>query len=79
MPGTPLRITTLVRLEQESNALYPGSVTLPGIVTLVRLDSKANDWTPSLVTGRPSMVSGMVTAPPGPVYRRMVMAEPSDE
>ena len=47
-------------------------VTLLGIVTLVRLVQNWNAHDPMLVTGRPLMVSGMVTAPPRPVYPMMV-------
>ena len=39
-------------------------VTLLGIVTLVRLVQAWNAQSPMLVTGRPLIVSGMVTAPP---------------
>ena len=42
-------------------------VTLLGIVTLVTLSRLKNAPSPMLVTGRPLMVDGMVTAPPGPV------------
>src|ERR1017187_6884950 len=49
-------------------------VTLLGIVTLVRLVQLKNASPPMLVTGKPLVVSGMVTAPPGPVYPVMVIA-----
>ena len=47
--------------------------TLSGTVTLLmrELDSKAE--MPMLVTVKPSIVLGMVTSPPGPVYPVMVM------
>ena len=48
-------------------------VTLLGIVTLVTLDLPENAEFPMLVTGMPSMISGMVTAPPEPVYPVMVI------
>jgi hypothetical protein len=47
-------------------------VTLLGIVTLVRLQA-SNAQSPMLATGSPLIVSGMVTAPPGPVYLVMVI------
>ncbi len=43
-------------------------MTLSGIVTLVRLVQPENASHPMLVTNRPLIVSGMVTAPPGPMY-----------
>jgi hypothetical protein len=43
-------------------------VTLLGIVTLVRLVLSRNASSPMLVTGRPPMELGIVTAPPAPVY-----------
>ncbi len=43
-------------------------VTLSGIMMLVRPVHEENAPYPMLVTGRPSIVSGMVTSPPGPVY-----------
>ena len=53
--------------------LSPMLVTLLGIVTLVRLVQSENAESPMLVTGRPSIVLGMVTSPPGPVYPVMVI------
>ena len=50
-------------------------LTMPwGMVTLVRLVWDENAYCPILVTGRPLVVSGMVTSSPVPVYRVMVMA-----
>jgi len=49
-------------------------VTLFGIVTDVTLPSDANAEFPILLTGRPLVMLGMVTAPPGPVYPVMVIA-----
>ena len=71
LPG----IVTLVRLVQSLNAYAPMLVTLAGIVTLVRLAAaKTGSWPfPMMVTNRPLMLVGMVTAPPGPVYAMMVM------
>ena len=43
-------------------------VRLLGKATLVRLEQEENAELPMLVTGRPSIVSGMATAPPGPRY-----------
>ena len=48
-------------------------MTVLGIVTLVRLLQKQKASNPMLMTGRPLIVSGMVTAPPGPVYLVMVI------
>ena len=42
-------------------------VTLSGIVTLVTLVSYPNALAPMLVIGRPLIMSGMATTPPGPV------------
>src|ERR1039458_9132864 len=47
-------------------------VTLLGIVKLVRLVHSENALVPMLVTGRPLIVSGMLTAPPEPRYAVMV-------
>jgi hypothetical protein len=33
----------------------------------------SNAWFPMLVTGSPSIVPGIATAPPGPVYPVIVM------
>jgi hypothetical protein len=43
-------------------------VTLSGIVTLVRLVHHRNAPSPMLTTGKPFIVLGMTTSPPGPVY-----------
>ena len=48
-------------------------VTLFGIVRLVTFVQPQNAWSPMLVTGRPFVVLGIVTAPPEPVYPVMVM------
>ena len=69
LPG----IMTLVRLEQPSNAPSPMLVTLLGIVTVVTLIHKSGAPSPILVTGSLLMVSGMMTAPPRPVYPVMVI------
>ena len=42
-------------------------VTLLGIVTLVNVRTVIEGLGPRLVTGKPLMLPGMVTAPPGPV------------
>src|SRR2546426_664240 len=68
MMVTLLGIVTLVRLVQAENAKLPMLVTLLGIVTLVRLVLYWNAESPMRVTGRPLIVSGMATAPPGPMY-----------
>ena len=57
----------LTRLVHSRNAPLPMLVTLAGITTLVRLALPSKALAPMPVTGRPSMVSGMITAPPGPV------------
>jgi len=49
-------------------------VTLEGKVTLARLVQPRNASSPMLVTGRPLITLGIVTAPPGPVYPVMVTA-----
>ena len=46
---------------------------LSGIEMLVRPVQPQNAWGPMLVTGSLAMVSGMVTAPPAPVYPMMVI------
>ena len=65
-------IVTLVRLEQASNAYAPMLVTLLGIVTLVK-GWPTNALSPMVVTGRPVIVAGMTTAPPGPWYPVIVI------
>ena len=74
-------MVTLVRLVQRTNALSPMLMTLSGITMLVRLvfgrsQVPAKASSPMLVTGRPLMVSGMTTSPPGPVYR-VILTVPS--
>src|SRR6185295_1484885 len=69
---TPLPIVTLVKPKQDEKAEPPMLVTLFGITTAERLDSK-NAESPMRVTGRPSIVSGMITASAGPVYLVMVI------
>jgi hypothetical protein len=54
-------------------------VTLLGIVTLVKLLLYANALAAMPVTGNPSIVLGMATAPPGPVYPVMVIVPLSVE
>ena len=49
-------------------------VTLLGIMMLVRKSQYANALYLMLVTGRPLIMPGMVTARPGPVYPVMVIA-----
>ena len=73
--NTGLFVSTViaVRLVHQANVLSPMLVTLLGIVTLVRLVQRKNAMCPMLVTGILSMVSGMVTAPPEPVYLVMVI------
>ena len=51
-------------------------VTVLGILTLVRVEEPENACSPISVTIKPLMVSGMVTEPPGPVYRVMVIVVP---
>ena len=48
-------------------------VTLSGIVTLVRVVRELNAPGAIVVTGRPLIVLGMATAPPGAVYPVMVI------
>jgi hypothetical protein len=59
---------------QWANAESAMLVTLLGMVTLVRRVHQENASYPMLVTGRPLIVLGMVTAPPEPVYPVMVIA-----
>ena len=49
-------------------------VTLLGTVTLVTLDLPENAEFPMLVTDRPLVISGTLTAPPEPVYPVIVSA-----
>ena len=65
-------MVTLVRLHPE-NAPAPMLTTLSGIATLATLVLSMKAWPPMLVTGRPLIVSGMVTTPPAPVYPVMVI------
>ena len=68
-----LEIVTSVRLLQNAKAISPIFVTLFGIVTRVRLVLSRKAEPPMLVTGRPLIMPGMSTAPPGPVYPVMVI------
>jgi hypothetical protein len=63
-----LPIETLVRLAQFMNANAPMLVTLLGIVMLVSPSHQKKALTSMLVTARPLIALGMITAPPGPVY-----------
>src|SRR5437867_2395472 len=74
MVVTLLPILTLVRLMQLKDERSPILVMLLGMATLVIAAFAKNAWSPILVTGRPLMVSGMVTAPPGPEYPVIVIA-----
>src|SRR6266853_5649903 len=74
----PLPMVMVARLGQPAKAPSPRLVTPSGMVTLVmllrpvrllwslRLLIKDNAPSPMLVTGKPSMVPGMTTSPPGP-------------
>src|SRR5258706_1761797 len=66
-------MVTVARFQHEANAESPILVTPFGIVTPVRPSRKLNAESPMRVTGRPSIVSGMATAPPGPVYAVIVI------
>ena len=48
-------------------------VTLLGIVEAGQAGAAKNAQSPMLVTGRPLIVLGTVTTPPGPVYPVMVI------
>jgi len=52
-------------------------VTLVPIMTLVKLVQLSNAASAMLVTVRPSILVGMVTDPPEPVYPVMLMVMPS--
>ena len=54
-------------------AALPILLTLFGIMIWVRLMQPLNAESPMLVTGRPLIVSGIVTVPPIPAYSVMVM------
>src|ERR1019366_10570494 len=69
---TLLGIVTLVKPAQPMKAAVPMLVTLLGIVTLVK-EAQLRKAPSMLVTGRPLMVSGMVSATPGPVYPVIVI------
>src|SRR5947208_1487939 len=71
---TLLGMLTLVRPVQLKNERSPIFVILLGMATLVIAAFVKNAWPPILVTGRPLMVSGMVTAPPEPLYPVIVIA-----
>jgi hypothetical protein len=49
-------------------------VTVVLMITLVKLEQLMNAESAMLVTGRPLVVLGMITAPPEPVYPVMVIA-----
>ena len=70
---TLVGIVMVVRLVQLANPKCPRLVTPLGIVTLVTLVPYWNAWSPIRVTGKASIVLGMATAPPGPVYAVMVI------
>src|ERR1035438_3379090 len=59
---------------QLANAVISMLIMLPGIMMLVRFVLPWNALIPTIVTGKPLVELGMVTAPPGPVYRVMVIA-----
>jgi hypothetical protein len=71
-------IVTLVRPVQPQNAPFPMLVTLSGIVTLVRPVQPIERPAPDAGDRLPSMVSGITTSPPGPVYPVMVTVPPMD-
>jgi hypothetical protein len=48
-------------------------VTPSGIVMLIKVELELNAQESILVTGRKSIMLGMDTAPPGPVYPVMVI------
>ena len=64
---TPWPMVTLVRFVQYSNARSPMLVTLLGIVTLARLLREIKALDAMLVTGRPVIWLGIISAPPGPL------------
>jgi hypothetical protein len=77
---TLVGIVMLVRHQQYSKPPFPMLIMVLGIVTLVMGDENwlpehpgSNALSPTLVTGRPLIVLGMVTSPPGPLYPVMVM------
>ena len=61
----------LARPVHQRNAAFRMHVTLSGKVIPTRLPHPSKALGPTSVTGRPSMVSGMTTFPPGPLYREM--------
>src|SRR5260370_25393176 len=80
----PLPMVMVARLGLPAKAPCPRLVTLSGMVTQVMLlrpvrllwslrFRKDNAPSPMLVTGKPSMVPGMTTFPPGPLYPVMVI------
>lgn len=71
---TLLGMTTLPRPEHAWKAPAPRVVILFGIEMAVSVDLFAKAKLPILVTGRPLVVAGMVTAPPLPVYPVIVIA-----
>src|ERR1035437_1805608 len=70
---TLVLIVMPVRLEQDWNALFPILVMLFGITMLVSLVRLRKAFPPMLVTGRPLIVSGIISAPPAPVELVMVI------
>jgi hypothetical protein len=58
---TPAPIVTLVKLEHPIKAPSPIEVTLLGMETLQRLPHDSNAQFAMVVTGRPSIVSGIVS------------------
>jgi len=70
---TLLPIIKFVMPEQIEKALFPMLVTLFEIVTLVTVLLLSNVAKPMSVTGRSSIMLGIVTAPPEPVYFVMVI------
>jgi hypothetical protein len=56
-----------VSSRQKRNAWDPMEVTLSGMFTIVTLVQSANALDPMVLTALPSIVSGIVIAPPLPV------------
>ena len=63
MPDKPAGTVTLVRLVHSLNDDAPTLVTLSGIKTLVSRAQPRKALLPILMTGLPSMVSGMTSVP----------------
>jgi hypothetical protein len=70
---TLLGIAILVRPLHPENDSLPSAVTLEGIVMFVRVLQPLNAPSPIEVTGRPSIVLGMITDLAVPVYPVMVI------